>query len=255
MAMNAPAVSAIVIARNEAQRIERCLASLRWADELIVLDGESSDDTAAIATRCGARVVVHRFDDFARQRNRGIDAARGDWILQVDADEEVPAELEREIRATIGSVAAEAAYAIPRRNHVFGGWVRHGGQWPDWQTRLFRRGAGRYTGAVHERLLVEGTTGRLRTPLEHHSTATISEYLIKLRRYTQLEPEARDAAAPSFADLALRPAAVFSRAYFLRQGFRDGPRGFLVAGLAAFYTFAVALRRWESVYGRGRRAS
>ena len=243
-----PSLSAVLITRDEAQRLPRCLEALRWADEIIVFDAGSTDDTVEVARRMGARTLTHPFDDFAAQRNRAADAARSDWILMVDADEEVSPELRDEIRATLADGPLSDAFAIPRRNILLGAWLRHGGQWPDLQVRLYRRGAGRFTGAVHERLQVQGSVGRLRAPLVHHSTASIAEYMLKLRRYTALEAPSGSGAAPGVMAFVVRPAVVFLRSYVWRRGFLDGYRGFMVSGLAGFYTF-VTLARWHERNG------
>jgi glycosyltransferase involved in cell wall biosynthesis len=242
----AGSVSAVVITRDAAPHLDRCLQSLQWAGEIVVVDGGSRDTSLDIARRHGARVIEHPFDDFASQRNRAAAWARGDWILMVDADEEVTAALRDEIAVRLQQATA-AAFWIPRRNVLFGAVLAHGDQWPDWQLRLYRRGAGRYVGAVHERLVVDGAVARLRAALLHHSTATIGEYLRKLRQYTALESTAPVPPAP-VAALVLRPPAVFLRSYVWRRGFLDGYRGFLVAALAAFYAFVTLARRrrWDA---------
>lgn len=238
-----PSVSAVVITRDAARDLDRCLQSLQWAEEIVVADGGSRDTTVEIARRHGARVIEHPFDEFAAQRNRGAAAARADWILMVDADEEVTAELRAEIRARL-TTATATAFSIPRRNVLFGAALAHGDQWPDRQLRLYRRGAGRYIGAVHERLEFAGEVGRLQAALLHHSTASIGDYLRKLRHYTALETAA-SGPPPRIAELVLRPPAVFLRGYVWRRGFLDGYRGFLVSALAAFYTFVKLARRRE----------
>jgi glycosyltransferase involved in cell wall biosynthesis len=248
-----PKLAAVLITRNEAARLERCLDSIAWADEIVIVDSESTDRTVAIARARGANVYSRPFDDFARQRNWALGKAQHDWVLQVDADEEVPAALRDEIQAVLRRGPDADAYTLPRLNIVFGKPLRHGGQWPDRLVRLFRRSRTHYAGEIHERVVVDGAVGALASPLTHYGTSTIDEYLGKLRRYTEIEARAmaQRGQRAGVVHLAVLPLASFVRGYVLRRGFLDGYVGFLVAALAAFYVFVKYARLRERQRGGG----
>src|SRR2546428_1191531 len=167
--MTRGSVSAVVVTLNEEERLRACLESLTWADELVVVDDESSDQTGQIAREFTDRVWVRPWPGFAAQKNFALEQATSDWILSVDADEEVSPELREEIRAVLGRPGEGAdGYRVPRRNIFWGRWVRHGGLYPDWQLRFFRRGRGRFAGqAVPESGEVAGTVGRRRAAPVH----------------------------------------------------------------------------------------
>lgn len=168
--MTAPRLSVVVVTRDEEERIRTCLESVAWADELIVVDAESQDKTAAIARELTDHVLVRPWPGFALQKNFGLEQARGAWILSLDADETVSPALRDEIEAVVRRDGPCDGYAVPRRNIFWGRWVRHGGLYPDWQVRLFRRGRGRFSArAVHESVQVDGAVGRLAGHLEHRS--------------------------------------------------------------------------------------
>jgi glycosyltransferase involved in cell wall biosynthesis len=240
-------VSVILLTHNEAHRIEPCLRSLDWVDEIVVVDSGSTDATLDLARRHGATIHTRALDDFAAQRNFAIDRARCDWILVVDADEEIPPGLRDEILTILGGQPAHAAWWVPRLNHLFGKPVRHGGQHPDLHLRLFRRGRGRYAGQVHERVIVDGTSGRLRTPLLHRSTATLDEWLRKLSRYTDLEARElhRRGRRAGVLHLVAAPAATFVRSYVVQLGFLDGSTGFVASALGAWYVLVKYLKLRE----------
>jgi glycosyltransferase involved in cell wall biosynthesis len=243
-------VSVVVVTLNEGERIRSCLESAAWADELIVVDAESHDKTAAIAGELTDHVFVRPWPGFAAQKNFGLDQARGDWILSLDADEVISAPLRDEIRAIVGSGAAtHAGYAIPRRNVFWGRWVRHGGLYPDWQLRLFARGRGRFAErSVHESVTVDGSVGRLAGHLEHRSYRDVADFLERADRYSTLAADEWLAAGRRcrpLVDLALRPPARFLGMYVARAGFLDGWRGFLLAVLYGYYVLMRSAKVWE----------
>lgn len=245
-------IAAVLIVKNEATRLPRALASVTWCDQIVVVDDESSDATAEVAAAHGATVVRRALDRYDAQRNAGADAAEAEWILALDADEEVSGELAAEIRALIDRPDALDVYAVPFRQCLFGAWPRHGG-WAAPLTRLHRR-AVRWQGAVHEQLpRPAGRHGVLRGHIVHHSHETIAGFLDKLNRYTDMEAAARHAAGQpvSVAKMVLSPLRDFWRRYGLRQGWRDGAVGLILALLMAFYIFTVRAKAWE--LGRGRR--
>lgn len=249
--MTAPRVSVTVITWNEEERLRRCLESVTWADEIVVVDAGSEDKTAQIARSFTDHVVVRAWDGFAPQKNFALERATGDWILSLDADEEVSPELAGEIRRVIAAPAADG-YAVPRRNIFWGQWVRHGLLYPDWQVRLFRRGRGRFVErSVHESVDIDGPVARLDAPLVHRSYRDVADFLARTNRYTSLAAdEWVRAGRPIHAwDLVLRPIGRFLSMYVVHAGVLDGWRGFLLAALYAYYVFVRCAKVWEKVKG------
>src|SRR4029453_1517667 len=228
-----PTLSVVVVTLDEEERIRACLESVAWADEVIVVDAESRDKTATIARELTDHVFVRPWPGFAAQKNFGIEQAHGEWILSLDADEVVSPALREEIEATLAGGGGHEGYSVPRRNVFWDRWVRHGGLYPDWQLRLFRRGRGRFVvRAVHESVVVDGAVGRLRGHLEHRSYRDVADFLQRTDRYTTLAAEdwlASGRGARPFADLVVRPLGRFFGMYVWRGGFLDGWRGFLLA--------------------------
>jgi glycosyltransferase involved in cell wall biosynthesis len=226
-----PRLSVIVITYNEAANIAACLESVAWADEIVVVDSGSSDETAAICRRYTQRVEITDWPGFGPQKNRALERATGDWVLSIDADERVTPELRAEIEQALAAPAADA-YELPRLSSYLGQAMRHGGWWPDYVTRLFRRGTARFSDArVHETLVVTGRVGRLRQPLLHHPFRRLDQVIGKMDSYST-------AAAMSLAErgrsAGLGSAVVhgffaFLRTYVLRGGFLDGRLGFVLA--------------------------
>jgi glycosyltransferase involved in cell wall biosynthesis len=242
-------LSVVVIAQNEEARIRACLESAAWADELIVVDGESSDKTATIARELTDHVVVRPWPGFAAQKNFGLEQAHGDWILSLDADELISAPLREEIVAILAGAPEHAGYAIPRRNVVWGRWLRHGGLYPDWQLRLLRRGRGRFGDRrVHESVIVDGSVGRLTGHLEHRSYRDVADFLERADRYATLAAEewlASGRRSRPLLDLVGRPIGRFLGMYVVRAGFLDGWRGFLLAVLYGYYVLMRSAKVWE----------
>ncbi|MBI2161568.1 MAG: glycosyltransferase family 2 protein [Candidatus Rokubacteria bacterium] len=247
--MTRPRLSIVVITKDEEERVRACLESVAWADELVVVDAESTDKTAQIAREFTDHVYVRPWPGFAAQKNFGLEQATGDWTLSVDADEEVSRELREELEAVLAaSGAARAGYRIPRRNLFWGRWVRHGGLYPDWQLRLFRRGRGRFVDrAVHESVEVDGEVGHLRAALVHRSYRDVADFLARADRYSTLAAQEwlRSGRPARLSDLVLRPAGRFLSMYIVRAGFLDGRRGFLLAALYAYYVFIRSAKVWE----------
>ncbi|RJP77679.1 MAG: glycosyltransferase family 2 protein [Candidatus Zixiibacteriota bacterium] len=226
-----------IIAHNEEEKLPEVLESVRFADEVIVADCGSRDETNLIARSFGARVFSRpNLANLNINKNFTFDQAKSEWILCLDADEVVPPETAREIQEVIRRKPAQAGFYLPRRNHFFGQWLRHGGQYPDWQLRLFRRGQGRFPEAhIHERLKVEGTVGRLRHPLDHYPYSTPEDIRRKLDFYTAFEAEhlyrtgVRPSPLHALRLLYATPAQRFLRRYLLKGGFLDGRPGLQAA--------------------------
>jgi glycosyltransferase involved in cell wall biosynthesis len=236
-------VSVVIIARDEAEDILDCLASADWADERLVVDTGSTDGTPETARAAGARVLSSEWSGYAQTKNRAFQHARGEWVLSLDADERVSDELAREIQQVVRKEGACDAYDMPRRFHFMGRWLRHGGCYPDYQLRLFRRGRARYDDVrIHERLAVEGPIGRLRGHLDHFSYRTVSEFLVKLDEYSTLWAQqafAEGRRARRYHALALLTG--FIGRYLFRAGLLDGAPGArwaLFAGLHSYMKYA-----------------
>jgi glycosyltransferase involved in cell wall biosynthesis len=233
-------LSAIIITHNEAANLPDCLASLSFCDEIVVVDQGSDDDTAGIAVRAGAKVVAKPdFAGFGQQKQAALDAATGDWVLSIDADERVPEELAREIGAAIAA-GVHDAYRINRRTFFLGRFLKHGGWYPDRVLRLARRSGARFTSdAVHERLEVSGSVSDLQTDMLHMSYRTVDDVLTKQRRYALLSAQARRArgAQGGLAAALVRSVFAFVKGYVLQLGLLDGSRGLVAAMARAQETF------------------
>ena len=225
-------LSVAIITLNEERNLAECLASVAFADEIVVVDGGSRDRSCEIARAAGARVIeAPDWQGFGVQKNRAIDACSGDWVLSIDADERVPPKLRDEIQTALSNSAFDV-YEIPRSSYYCGHFMRHSGWWPDYVRRLFRRGTARFSPApVHESLQTDGHVGRLRTPLEHWSFRTAEEVLDKVNRYSSLSaPVAlQRGPRPTIMTAILHGVSAFIRTYFLRRGFLDGSHGFMLA--------------------------
>ena len=240
-------LSVIIIAKNEEQIIRDCLQSVSWADEIIVVDSGSNDNTVGICKNLGAQVHVMDWPGFGPQKNRALGLATGDWVLSLDADERVSTELRGEIQSAIANPGEAAAFRIPRSSSYCGRRMRHSGWWPDYVTRLFKRGHARFSDdPVHERLIVEGKTATLHQPLLHAAFRNLEQVLQKLNDYsttgaTMLHRQQRKA---SLGIAILHGLWTFVRTYILRAGFLDGREGFMLAvsnAEGAYYRYLKAM--------------
>jgi glycosyltransferase involved in cell wall biosynthesis len=242
-----PRLSAIVIAKNEAANIADCLDSLAFCDELVVLDGGSSDDTVALAKAKGARVVsAPDWRGYGPQKNLALSQARGDWVLSVDADERVTPALAREIETSMADDRANG-YKIPRLSSFCGREIHHSGWYPDLVLRLFRREKARFSDdLVHERVICEAPVGQLREPLRHRTIVSLEDALAKIDRYSSAGAEMLVASRRRvyFLSGVAHGGWTFLRTYLLRAGFLDGPEGFLVARYHAQTTFYRYMKAW-----------
>lgn len=221
-----------IITKNAALRLAQCLDALAFADDIVVIDGGSTDGTAEIARTHGARVIEETdWPGFGPQKNRALDALATDWVLSIDADEIVTPELAASIRAAIAAPQADV-YALDRLSSFCGAWIRHSGWYPDWIPRLFRRGTARFSDdLVHERLVFEGAARRLDGKLMHYSYEDFDAVLRKLDAYSSAGAAQRAAAGKrgSFGKALARGAWAFVRTWVLRAGFLDGRAGFMIA--------------------------
>lgn len=245
-------LSVITLALNEEHNIADCLESVRWADEIIVVDSGSTDNTVAIATRYTPIVLQVEWQGYGATKNLAMQKASGDWILWLDADERVPPTLAAEIREILQKDDTNThGYEVARRAYFLGKWIRHSGWYPGRVTRLFRKAYARFTETlVHEQIVVDGPIGRLRHDLLHFTDPNLEHYFSKFNRYTTLA--ARDLWAAgrrsSLYDLLVRPAFVFVKMYILRRGFLDGMHGFILCVASACYVFAKYAKLWELEY-------
>ena len=240
-------ISVVVLAKNEAGRLRDCLASVAWADERLVVDDESTDNTAAVAEQMGARVVRRRMDIEGRHRNWAHAQAAHEWILSLDADERVTPELAEEIARLFREGAAHDLYAIPRRNFLGNRWIRHGGWYPSAQLKLFKKSVFKWEeAAVHPRAISDRPAGQLRGDILHYSYRNRQDFLLKLERQTTLEAQKWVAGKRrmSFATAAWRTIDRMVRSYILKQGFRDGATGWFVARMAGRYQW-VAYQKYR----------
>lgn len=249
-------LSVVILTKNEAGRLPECIRSVAWADDILVIDDESTDDTCRIAEALGARVLRRKMDIEGRHRNWANDQAKHDWVLTLDADERVTPELAEEIREVLGGTPAYKTYAMPRRNHIGTRWIRHGGWYPSEQLRLFQRSIFRWEETtVHCRAFADTACGTLRHDVIHYSYRNLDDFLAKLNRQTTLEAEKwlRDGRRVTFGKALWRTVDRFFRAYIGKRGFRDGRWGFILAVLGGFYQFMSYCKYWEQ--GGGRRAA
>jgi glycosyltransferase involved in cell wall biosynthesis len=242
-----PKISVTVITRNEAANIEAALASVSWADEIVVVDAESTDDTVSLARQFTDRVVVRAWPGYVGQKNYAAALASHDWILSLDADERVTRDLAGEVQRAPGS-SAHAAFRLRRVTWHLGRWIRSTDWYPDYQIRLYDRRACQWSGQyVHEALAVSGTVGDLRGELQHYPYRDISAHLDTIDRYTtlaarQMRERGRRA---GIVQLAGHPPLAFLRNYIVRGGIRDGAPGFVISALNAYYVFLKFAKLWD----------
>jgi (heptosyl)LPS beta-1,4-glucosyltransferase len=240
-------LSVVVITKNEEKQIRACLRSVAsLADELVVVDSLSTDATKEIARQMGATVFEEPFVSFARQRNRALDLAQGEWIFFVDADERATPELIQEIHAIVEGQNEAVGYWVPRRTFIFGHLVSHAGWSPDYQLRFFQRTKGHYREdrPVHELVVLQGSEDHLKNPLVHYNYAKPGQFLTKQRIYGRLEAERlqRSGVRPKPWNFVLQPWREFRRRYITLEGYRDGWLGLLLSLLLAWYTFTTYAR-------------
>jgi glycosyltransferase involved in cell wall biosynthesis len=244
---------AIILTKNESRHIADCIASLRWADQVVVFDTFSDDDTVARAEQAGARVLQHPFENYAQIRNAALDTAtNADWIFFVDADERATPELGAEIRDIVENPGqappAPVGYWAPRHNYIFGKLTLYAGFYPDYQMRLLRQGHARYERPVHEIVALDGPEGHLQHPLIHYNYDTLEQFHAKQRRYIQHDAEELDQQGIRFKprNLILQPLRHFWWRYVTLQGYRDGLHGLrLCVLLASYYGFRTYLQLRE----------
>jgi glycosyltransferase involved in cell wall biosynthesis len=239
-----PTISVILITYNEEKNIERCLRSVSFADEIIVVDSFSTDRTIELARQFTSNIIQHKYDGDIRQRERGFATAKGGWLFYIDADEEITDELKNEILKSISSENMTEGYFVQRRNRIFGKWMYNGGWFPDLTFRLFRKE--KYVAEfeeVHGGFTVHGSKGTLHGFLNHFPYDTIEQYVAKMNDYTSLQVSNKlkqvDGLNISWTKIVFSPVSHFLRKYISNKGYKDGMQGFVLAVLGAIYTFAL----------------
>ena len=249
-----PRVSAIVICLNEERKIDRCLASLAWVDEIVVVDGGSADRTVAIARTHGATVHTNPWPGFAAQRIFALAQATADWVISLDADEELEPRLVHEIRTALASCPPDVdGLVMPRKTRYLGRWITHGEWYPDDKLRVFRRARGACTtDEVHESFTVPGRTIRLSGHILHYSHDDVAHHVRKVDQYASLAAAARRRAGTRFSlgRLLSDPIRRAVRGYVWRRGFLDGTEGLIICVLTALYVFLIHAKLFELEHSR-----
>jgi glycosyltransferase involved in cell wall biosynthesis len=242
-------ISILLPTFNNASSLRDTLESVEWADEILVVDSFSTDETVEICQEYGARIVQHEYVNSAKQKNWAVPQCRHEWVLQIDTDETLESGAREEIETAIASCAAGVhAFRLPRRNHVLGRWLRRSGIYPDYQMRLFRRDHARWIEReVHAHVVVAGEVQTLKHHVMHYGMPTISKQLRNLDRYTRYEADELRKQGIRFhwSRVILRPWLVFFHRYFWLRGFLDGWRGFVLCSYLGIYAFLSQAKLWE----------
>ncbi|MCL5411606.1 MAG: glycosyltransferase family 2 protein [Patescibacteria group bacterium] len=233
-------ISVVVIAKNEEKNIKDCLNSVGWADQkIVVIDSSSEDKTENIARKFADSVYVRMWEGYGGQKNFGIEKAKNEWIFNLDADERVSSELSYEIQTTLKESPEVDGYYIPFKNYIGNRWLKHGGLYPDYHLRLFRKRCGvfegRYGGKVHEQVHLK-KVGYLKGSVEHYTYKNLGDYLAKVRKYATLEAEDSIAKKDVLKwKETIKPVLRFLKIYFFQRGFLDGWFGFINALMLSYY--------------------
>ncbi len=242
-------ISATIITYNEAHDIQACLESVKWVDEIIVVDSGSTDATLEFCKKYNARIVVNPWPGYVNQKNFSLKLASNEWVIALDADERLSVELNSQIKALLkNNLFKNDGYFMPRRTYYFGRWINHCGWYPDYKLRLFRKSKGIWQGDdPHDFVSINGTTGYLRGDILHYPYKDIDEHLKKISLYTSIMAEIAYSKGFKFkiGKLIFSPVAKFFRMYLLRFGFLDGLQGFVIALMGAYYIFLRHLKLWE----------
>ncbi|MCX5776200.1 MAG: glycosyltransferase family 2 protein [Candidatus Firestonebacteria bacterium] len=240
-------ISVVIITHNEESNIKRCLQSVAFAEEIIVIDSFSRDDTVKIAAAFTSNIIKRNWEGFSKQKNYGISRAKNEWILSIDADEVLSEDLRLEIKDL--QKTRHSGFYIKRKPFFMGKFIKHCGWYPDRQLRLFKKSAGRFDEKklVHEGVLLKGSKGNLKNELLHFPYSSIGGYFEQFNKYTSLAAQQylKDGREFSRAGLVFSPLATFIKMYFLRRGFLDGFAGFCICVLSSCYNFVKYAKLWE----------
>ena len=238
-------ISIAIIVKNEEGVIRQCLETVKWADEIIIVDAFSSDKTVRICKEYTDKIFLREFVDFSAQKNFALSKASNEWVLFVDADEKITPLLKDEI--SLLPPALKAGYYVPRKNIIFGRHFKYGGHQDDMQLRLFKKSVSHFENPIHEKVVVAGEVGRLHNYIEHYSTRNLSEYAEKLNLYTNLEAKfmRTQGRAIKKQDFIIKPAGQFLLRYIFKGGYKDGLEGLIFYSLSSYYTFIKYAKCWE----------
>jgi glycosyltransferase involved in cell wall biosynthesis len=245
--MNKLPISLVVVTYNEEKNIERCLRSVPWASEIIVVDSYSQDNTVRLAHELGARVFQEKWKGYGRQKASAVEKAKFDWILSLDADEALSSALASEILQRWPKFNSMSGYLLPRISFHLGQWIKYGGWFPDYQLRLFHRSSGQWqTSSIHERVQV-AQTEKLKNVIQHWVFEDISDQVITNDKYSGLQADALAAAGKKFSlwKLVFKPMTKFFETYLLKRGFLDGLPGFIISVSAAYSVFLKWAKLWD----------
>ena len=240
-------ISVCIVTHNEEDNIRDCLESVRWAKEIIVVDDYSDDNTVAICNEYTDRVIAHPWQGHVEQKNFCLQQASQEWVLCLDADERISPELREEIQRELAAGERDGFY-LPRKTYYLGRWITHGGWYPNYQLRLFKKARGRWGGDnPHDRVILDGRVGYLNGDIYHYTYRNISHHLQVIDSFTTIAAKVKRRKNVRFAVLRmlLHPPGKFLRMYFLKLGFLDGVPGFIVAVTGAFYVFLKYAKLWE----------
>lgn len=248
MNMGGSTIGIAIITKNEVDRIERLLKSVEFANEILVVDSGSTDGTQDFCRKMGARVVFNEWPGFGPQKQFAMDLVHSDWILNLDADEEVSEELAKEMIEAVRNADPQIhGFSIPRLSRYLGRWIRHGGWYPDYKIRLVRRGRGKWSeDALHEKLNVNGKVTRLSKPILHHVYRGISDHVKTINRFSDVYARSRTSAGSGFVLAGVGHAFVkFLECYVWKFGILDGVPGLIIAMNSSWYVFLKHAKRWE----------
>lgn len=229
-------LSVVIITKNEVKNIVRCLESVKWADEIIVVDSQSVDRTVEIAESFGAKIYSPPWRGYGPAKREGVNRSSHDWILSIDADEVVTKDLKKEIQSLPDNSDLKSGYYLPRITNFLGRWIKHCGWYPDYVLRLFDKTKGNFNeNIVHEAVIVSGETARLKNNLLHYSYPNLEEYFNKFNHYTTVGAEElfKKKKKASFFEIVFKPIIAFIKHFIIKAGFLDGIEGFLVSFLSS----------------------
>ena len=232
-------ISAVVLTKNEEKNLSNCLESVKWCDEIVIVDDNSTDKTLEIAKKFNAKIFNHSLDNnFATQRNFGLEKVQGNWVFFVDADEKVTPELKDEIKKQL-IFTTSSGYFFKRNDFYGGQWLKHGETAKTRLLRLAKKNAGKWSRTVHETWQIKGKIGEFNNPLLHYPHPTVGEFLSSINAYSSLHAQVlkENGVKPSFSRIIFNPLAKFIQNYFFRLGFLDGMPGAVVAFMMSFHSF------------------
>ncbi|MBB6693249.1 glycosyltransferase family 2 protein [Cohnella xylanilytica] len=238
-------LSVNIITKNEESNIKRCLDSVSWTNEIIIIDSGSTDSTISICKEYTNNIYIEEWSNYAEQRNKALKKSTCDWILVIDADEELTEDLIREIRSLLNSGATNAGYMISMKNYIGDQWLKSKRFTPNYQLRLFKREGAYFHGAVHERVNINGEIGMLKGVINHFTYKDLHDYLFKVNKYTTLEIQGKKVPKFLLYHLLVRPMLKFIHEYFFKKGYRNGWLGLTSSIFLVLYDYLIVAKLLE----------